>query len=456
LDAIEKRILEIIDEKADEIIAFGEDIWHHAEVGFQEFRTAEKFADAMRKLGMEPRTGLAITGVKSYLKPVQEGEVNVCLMGELDALPIPNHPDAWCETGAAHACGHDAQITGVMGAALALSDPEVRAALGGNVTFFGVPCEEGSAAGKAREELLASGKLHFGGGKQELIYIGEMNDLSIVVGHHIMPGEFASGNATSSGFIQKTVRYIGKAGHTASDDARKFADAQSAASLAFHNIDAQREFFKEGQWMRVHGRMLNTPNASNIFADDIRMEFATRGKTLEDMKDGDYRIGRALKAAAMATGCGAEITTTPGFLPVVPLDEDSIADVVFGLIDPNIPVKHWPPEENGGTCDYGDVSCIMPVYQLYTNGAEGAGHSIDYHVVDKQMYYVNTAKMFALMAYELLKNGAEKAKDVIKKNPPLLTVDEYIKFQDSCASVEMIEPTPVPDFSSFNLKKKQD
>ncbi len=453
MDAIEKRILEIIDERADEIIAFGEDIWYHAEVGFQEFRTAEKFADKMREFGMEPRTGLAITGVKSYLKPHEEGEVNVCLMGELDALPMPNHPDAWSETGAAHACGHNAQITGVMGAAMALSDPEVRKALGGNVTFFGVPCEEASAAGEVREKLLETGKLHFGSGKQELIYLREMDDLSIVVGHHIMPGQFASGNSTSSGFIQKDVRYIGKAGHTASEDARAFADAQSAASIAFHNIDAQREFLKEGQWMRIHGRMTNVPSASNIFADDIRMEFTNRGKTLEDMKDCAYRVHRALKAAAIATGCGAEIITTPGYLPVIPLDDDTIADEVFGLIDPSIPVKHWPPEENGGTCDFGDVSCIMPVYQLYTNGSEGDGHSIDYRVADKQMYYINTAKMFALMAYKLLKDNAAKAKDVIEKNKPLLTVEEYLKFQESCKEVEVIERTPVPDFSEYNLVK---
>lgn len=453
MDAIEKRILQIIDERAADIIAFGDDIWSHAEVGFQEFRTAEKFAEQLRKLGMEPRTGLAITGVKSYLKPKKDGEVNVCLMGEMDALPIANHPDAWVETGAAHACGHDAQLTGVMGAALALADPEVAKALGGNVTFFGVPCEEASAAGEGRAKLLEEGKIRFGSGKQELIYLGEMDDLSITVGHHIMEGQFSSGNSPSSGFIQKEVRFIGKTGHTATDtvELRQFADAQSAASLAFHNIDAQREFLLEGQWMRIHGRMMSCPSASNIFADDISMEFTARGKTPADMKDCAYRVHRALKAAAIATGCGAEIVTTPGYLPVIPVKDDSVADTVFNLIDPTIPVVHWPMDRNGGTCDFGDVSCLMPVFQLYTNGVEGAGHSVDYHRVDKNMYYINTAKMFALMAYELLKDDAALAKKIIAENPPIMTVQQYLDYQDSCRGVEKVEREPVPDFSKDNL-----
>ena len=62
----------------------------------------------------------------------------MALMGEMDALPMPSHPEANKETGAAHACGHNAQLTGVLGAAMALCDQEVRGALYGKVAFIGV------------------------------------------------------------------------------------------------------------------------------------------------------------------------------------------------------------------------------------------------------------------------------------------------------------------------------
>ena len=44
MDKIEQKILEIIDKNAEKIIAFGDDIWHHAELGYYEFRTSKKFS----------------------------------------------------------------------------------------------------------------------------------------------------------------------------------------------------------------------------------------------------------------------------------------------------------------------------------------------------------------------------------------------------------------------------
>ena len=61
MDAIEQKILQVIDAHAEEIKAFGRDIFHHAELGYQEHRTAGKFAEALRRLGMQPQEGLAVT-----------------------------------------------------------------------------------------------------------------------------------------------------------------------------------------------------------------------------------------------------------------------------------------------------------------------------------------------------------------------------------------------------------
>ena len=118
----------LYDEKQEEIIAFGRDIWKHAELGYREFRTAGKFTEVVKSLGLETEEGLAVTGVKAYLKGKNAPGPNLALMGEMDALPLPSHVDANPETGASHCCGHNAQLTGIMGAALALADPEVKAA----------------------------------------------------------------------------------------------------------------------------------------------------------------------------------------------------------------------------------------------------------------------------------------------------------------------------------------
>ena len=119
-------------------------IYYNAERGFAEYETAKAAADFLRKYGMEPREGLALTGVKANINE-SEGP-SVALIGELDGIGCPAHPDAVKATGISHACGHEAQMIAVLGAALALNDPEVKAALGGKAIFFGVPAEENLSA----------------------------------------------------------------------------------------------------------------------------------------------------------------------------------------------------------------------------------------------------------------------------------------------------------------------
>ena len=214
LDRIEQKIVEIIESKKDEIMAFGTDIWNHAELGYKEVRTSGKFVEEMAKLGLESETGLAFTGVKSYLH--EKGSVEgptLAIIGEMDGLPIPNHPDAY--NGVSHSCGHHAQITGVVGAAMALTDPEVKEAMGGNICFFAVPAEEFVDI-EWKNQMMKEGKLGYGGGKCELIRIGAFDDIDISMGHHSSTGlDMGIINSTSNGFVNKTVTFKGRAAHAA-------------------------------------------------------------------------------------------------------------------------------------------------------------------------------------------------------------------------------------------------
>ena len=49
LDETEKRIVDLIEANRDEIIAFARDMYTHAELGYKEFKTAEKFTRLMKK-----------------------------------------------------------------------------------------------------------------------------------------------------------------------------------------------------------------------------------------------------------------------------------------------------------------------------------------------------------------------------------------------------------------------
>jgi metal-dependent amidase/aminoacylase/carboxypeptidase family protein len=124
-----------IDAHREKIMALGEDVRVHPELGFKEFRTAAIVAEHFARLGIPHQTGLAITGVKGMLTG-SEPQVTVAYMGELDSVLVRNHPDADPATGAAHACGHNAQIANLVALAYGLVESGIMPHLNGNVALM--------------------------------------------------------------------------------------------------------------------------------------------------------------------------------------------------------------------------------------------------------------------------------------------------------------------------------
>ena len=446
MDNIEKKILEIIDSKSEEIKAFGRDIWTHAELGYREFRTAEKFNEALKKLGVDTVTELAVTGVKGYSNGKTAKGVNIALMGEFDALPITNHKDTNKETGAAHCCGHNAQITGVIGAALALEDPEVKAALGANMVYFGVPAEEFVDI-EYKMGLREKGIIQYGGGKSELLRIGAFDDLDMTIGHHTYTTvETAIMNCSTNGFVNKSVKFIGKSAHAAGSP-EEGIDALAAAGLAMHAIDAQRESFMDKNTVRIHGFISRGGEAVNVIADNVTMEYSVRAKYMPAIKDASYKVDRALKAAASAMGCGLEITTLPGYLPVLPATDISVLEEVIKMAAPDkkMMIVGADKHETGST-DYGELSSVMPLLQFATGGYVGSLHNPNVDVVDEDLAYVVTAKIFALCAYRMAKDGAAAAKKLKADFKAATTKQGFIDYMEEMFKVEKIDVAPVPDY----------
>ena len=451
LDQVEKRICEIIDEHAQEIIDFGNDIWYHAETGFKEFRTSQKLAEGLEKLGLKPRTGIGLTGVKAYLKdPETTKGLNICLMGEMDALPLPTHPDAWSETGAAHACGHNAQMTGVYGAAIDLTMPEIKEKINGNITFIGVPSEEFSSDTEYKMKLIHEGKIGCGGGKSEFLRLGELDDLDICVCHHTWETKYAIVlNDSGNGFVNKSVRFIGKAAHGTS--AWQGIDAWEAASLSTAAINANREISPEKDYTRIHGVITKGGNAANVIADEVRMDFSVRTKTMPAVQRASYKVDRALKASAMAVGAGTDIETIAGYLPYIPSNNVTLLKGVLEDLSNGRPVEvidsaSDPMIHSPGSTDLGELTHLMPVVQFGTAGQAGTGHGADYRIVDENLYYVETAKIFAICGYRLLKDDAAAAKDLLDGFQPALTAEGYRKYLADNQKFEHVDPVPVPSF----------
>ncbi len=444
MDYMEQKIVDIIESNAQRIIDLGRHIWAHPELGYKEYSTSAMFAKFCADHGLTVEKDLAITGVKGYLKPPKAEDITIALMGELDALPMSDSPYAHPETGAAHVCGHNAQMAGVMGALLALSVPEVKDVLGGNVVFFAAPSEEFVEI-EFKQGLIEKGAIGYGGGKSELIRIGAFDDIDLVIAHHTAPATtLALSNHKSNGFLSKIVRYTGVAAHAA-EAPQQGVDALNAAHIAMTAINCQRESFRDEDSVRIHGFVSKGGEAMNVIANQVTLEYSVRANNIPAMLDASAKFDRAIRAGAVATGCGVQIVTMPGYLPVVPQENTAFLKAALADAAGNYTVCPYDPGVvKGASTDLGEVSHLKPVFQFNTGGYSGALHQKDNHPEDEYLAYVVSAKVFALSAYKLLKDQAAQAREIVSGHVPLLTKQAYIDYMHGQSSTESIPMSPLP------------
>lgn len=426
---LKDKVLDIIDKKSEEIISIGEEIFKNPELGFKEQKTSSLVKEVFEGLSLPYEQDLAMTGIKAEARG-RSHNLKVAIMGELDAVVCPLHPYSDKNTGAAHACGHNAQIASMLGAAMGLIYSGVMEKLDGDVSFIAVPAEEFVEL-EFRERLRREGKIKFFSGKQEFIRIGAFDDIDMAMLVHSHAGvkerkAFINGGAT--GFIGKTVKYKGKEAH-AGGAPHEGVNALNAAILGLMAVHAQRETFKDEDQIRVHPIITKGGDLVNIIPADVRLETYVRGKTIEAVVNANNKVNRALKAGAYAIGAEVELNEIPGYLP---LKQDEIMGKLFAknisefVDDKNIMFDI----DTTGSTDVGDLSAIMPVIQPETGGFAGGAHSSEFKAVDKEMAYIIPAKVMAMTTIDLLFDGAKLGRKVKESFTPKFTKESYISFWD--------------------------
>lgn len=121
------------------------------ELGYEEHETSRFIVDNLESFGVEAYAGIAKTGVVGLLKTGRPGPT-IGMRADMDALPIDESNDVPYKSrrpGKMHACGHDAHVSMLLGAARLLSEnKDWLDGLGGNVKFIFQPAEEGKAGGE--------------------------------------------------------------------------------------------------------------------------------------------------------------------------------------------------------------------------------------------------------------------------------------------------------------------
>jgi amidohydrolase len=434
LDDLKARVCAAIDARRDTIVGIAREIATHPETGYREVKTARVVANAFREFGLDPREGLAMTGVRADLPSSGDGPT-VAILGELDALGVPDNPQADPVTGAVHACGHNAQIGSMLGAGLGLLESGVLSELAGRVVLFAVPAEEYIEI-EYRLDLMRQGKIEFLGGKAELIKLGHFDDVDMAMMVHVTanPSDKRVGlRSTNNGLVAKFVRFLGKAAH-AGGAPDKGINALNAASLALTAIHYQRETFRDQDHIRVHPILTRGGETVNIVPRVATMETFVRGASIEPILAANAKVDRALRGAALAIGAGVEITTLPGYLPLAP--NDAMVKLYGGNAEKLVDPSDINPDlgHRSGSTDMGDLSQIMPCIHPYAGGARGNGHGSDYEIVDYETAAVIPAKAMAMTVVDLLAIGAVAGKKIVSETTPAMTKQQYLELLRSLES----------------------
>ena len=145
-----------LDPLMKKVIEWRHDIHEYPELGNREFRTSKKVAEHLVSLGIEVETGIAYTGVVGLIKGGKPGPT-IALRADMDALPVTEKTGLSYasvqrtqylgqDVGVMHACGHDAHVAILMGAAEFLAKNKEH--LEGDVMLIFQPAEEGAPEGE--------------------------------------------------------------------------------------------------------------------------------------------------------------------------------------------------------------------------------------------------------------------------------------------------------------------
>jgi amidohydrolase len=321
---------------APELIELRRELHRQPELSFREHRTSARLAAALADLGYRVRTGVARTGVVADLDVprrstdtsdptasrtsapgAREGSGppppfrTVALRADMDALPIQeanDHTFASRVPGVMHACGHDAHMAGLLGAARLLAELRQEGRLPpGRVRLLLQPSEE-----SMDEEGRSGGR--------RMAEEGVMDGVDAVVGLHVgahleagrvflAPGPFFAGTDTLR------IRVEGRAAHAARPHEGVDAILLAAQGILAAQAAVSRGIPPERRGVvslgTVHGG-----EATNIVCDRVDIGGTLRYFEPEVREALRAGVTRAFKALEVQ-GARVEVTILDGYPPVV-------------------------------------------------------------------------------------------------------------------------------------------
>ena len=294
-------------ELSDTLVSLRRDIHRHPELGFQEYRTAQRAAERLSELGIAVRAGVGKTGIVGDLGT---GGPRIALRADMDALPIQEENDAPYASevpGVMHACGHDVHVACLLGAAQLLSEEAAAGLLPGRVRFLLQPAEE------VQDDEGLSGAMR-------MVGEGAMDGVDAVIGLHVwseLPvGKITLREGPTSAAVDSFKLLIqGCEAHGAYPHQGIDAITLSAQVInALQTVVSRRLDPTRGRVITIG--TIHGGTKENIIAGQVSMTGTIRTFELETREALLTEMKRAC-SVARALGGDFELAIIPGFIPIV-------------------------------------------------------------------------------------------------------------------------------------------
>ncbi len=396
-----------VDKHEESLTALAKRIWEYAEPGFKEVRSSKDIAEYLENEGFKVTLGVG-TVPTAIMAEYGSGHPVIAYLGEYDAMlrlnqevcdyKSPLYPDDPDRAG--HGCGHNNLGVGAVGGALVLKKAIESGAVKGTVRFYGCPAEE----------LLA--------GKVFMVRDGAFEGVDCALTWH--SGSFnGAWGACYTCMNSVKFHFHGKAAHAAGHpfDGRSALDAVELMNMSANYM---REHVIPD--VRIHYSTISS-GEPNVVPPECTVWYYIRAPKRSTVEEVYAWLKDCAKGAALMTQTTFDIEFLTGCSSVYP---NNVLEKVMHQACKDVGAPKFTPEdhafaermaktypdilartranmkseygENGddkflcdfvfdkvienrsyapGSTDVGDVSRVVPTYQVYVagQGLGSPGHS---------------------------------------------------------------------------------
>ena len=370
----QQHIIESIDARFDDYAKTAHKIWELAEVGYQEYKSAELLSNLLENEGFEIEKGVAEIPT-AFVASYGSGSPVIGIMAEYDALPgisqaaVPRS-EVIEAGGSGHACGHHLFGTGSAAAAIAVKQ-WLENGHSGTIRVYGTPAEEGGA------------------GKVYMVREGLFDDVDVVFHWHPSDRNDASPSYSLANRSAK-FRFKGISAHAAGAPERGRSALDGVEAMNYM-VNLMREHVP--QETRIHYVITGGGgNAPNVIPNSAEVYYYVRHPSAETLEGIWERVVAASEGAAKGTSTEVTHEIIHGIHSLLPNEAlaeviDANMHIVGGVTytdeertfaekirnsfaSPQLALgseKEIQPNQirtAGGSTDVGDVSWVVPTAGL--------------------------------------------------------------------------------------------